>query len=462
MLGHEQGTFLALDLGGSNLRVGIVKLQERTTQVLNCQAWLIPDEIRNSSCGEDFFAWISNCVADALEQLDMNAHGFQQGTWKLGLSWSFPFEQTSVAHAKMHAMGKGFRLQSLIGRDINELLTTAFALNRRLPKIQVCAILNDAVATLLSCAYVHPNTRMGMICGTGTNATCMVPARYFSSSDKLPSSVFEQKGFGGSVLVNAEWSMFGAKSIPMTDVDHAIDASEEIPGYQPFEYLIGGRYLGEIVRQTLVDGFDNHHGFANWSDVPPSWRLRWSLETKTISQIEAYANETNLHLVLNLLDSLHPLPPGSNYTIQNARDISTVCNAVSTRAVRLLASAIIALLDMSDTTQSSSPSRSPLRHPQSVPNVQPSVSIPTQNGLHVSIPADEHRGRAAKRREAITVSYTGTVLEKYTNFKDNVQATLDELCDITLNSARRLITLKHVDEGGLLGASVLAAMSHAE
>lgn len=49
-----------------------------------------------------------------------------------------------------------------------------------------------------------------------------------------------------------EWGDFYSAHLPITDVDLELDAVSVNPGEQPFEKLISGMYLGEIVRRVLL------------------------------------------------------------------------------------------------------------------------------------------------------------------------------------------------------------------
>lgn len=54
-----------------------------------------------------------------------------------------------------------------------------------------------------------------------------------------------------TIVVNTECSMLGEGLFPLTPADRALNAASDNPGFQPFEQLISGRYLGEIARLTL-------------------------------------------------------------------------------------------------------------------------------------------------------------------------------------------------------------------
>jgi hexokinase len=79
--------------------------------------------------------------------------------------------------------------------------------------------------------------------------------------------------------------MFGKGILPTTKWDDQLNAAHIQPDFQPFEHLVSGRYLGEIVRLVITEAvetaglFDGH--------MPDLLSEPYSLDTSTISAIEA-------------------------------------------------------------------------------------------------------------------------------------------------------------------------------
>lgn len=63
---------------------------------------------------------------------------------------------------------QGFYGKGLIGEDIVGALQCVFRARGR--AVEIPAILNDTVATLIALRYAEPATQLGIILGTGTNA----------------------------------------------------------------------------------------------------------------------------------------------------------------------------------------------------------------------------------------------------------------------------------------------------
>lgn len=89
--GKETGTYLALDLGGSTLRVCAVCLlgegQVKVTEVRKT----ISDQLRTSTTAI-FFDWIADTVAELLGKIPSSQQQADKPAVAMGVSWSFPLE----------------------------------------------------------------------------------------------------------------------------------------------------------------------------------------------------------------------------------------------------------------------------------------------------------------------------------------------------------------------------------
>jgi hexokinase len=100
--GHERGTYLAVDLGGSNLRVALVELGGKPNEEGNCSTMHIVkmftfriDNIVRSLRGHDFFDWMAERIDEAIAEPEVKAaHG--DDTFPMGISWSFPVEYAAL------------------------------------------------------------------------------------------------------------------------------------------------------------------------------------------------------------------------------------------------------------------------------------------------------------------------------------------------------------------------------
>ncbi|KAJ2548783.1 hypothetical protein GGH95_006369, partial [Coemansia sp. RSA 1836] len=161
--GKETGTFLALDLGGTNLRVCQVTLKGDTTYSLVQQKFTITQEAKESRLWD----FIAECVGVFLEEHDLHPAPGKR-TIPCGYTFSFPIYQTGIASGNLSMWNKSFTVPNSVGRDVVNLTQSAF--QRHHVPVEVVAVLNDTVGTLMTSGYSHPDTQMGIIFGTGTNA----------------------------------------------------------------------------------------------------------------------------------------------------------------------------------------------------------------------------------------------------------------------------------------------------
>jgi hexokinase len=301
--GNEQGTYLALDVGGSTFRVALIELfgrngKGRDSTILSRNTFKITNDVKRLK-GVLFFDWMAKRIGETLSG-QSEGKDMSDSPLSMGMSWSFPIEyvffqkkrktsadslcrQTSLRSGLLQEMGKGFlAADGLIGQDLGDIIQDSCSRNGL--NVQLNAIVNDSSATLLSKAYLDQTTRFALILGTGVNAAVHLPVHMFSQ-EKFgirPESWHES---AKHVIVNTELSMFGNGILPYTRWDRALLATHSRPDFQPLEHFVSGGYLGEISRLILVEGIQTAGLLGGM--VPPSLVERYSLETETLSHIES-------------------------------------------------------------------------------------------------------------------------------------------------------------------------------
>ena len=178
--------------------------------------------------GENLF----NFMADKLREFLVD-HDLLGRSHHLGFTFSFPTVQQSLASAQLATWTKGFLCDGVVGRDVVALLEKSI---RRHPELQikVSAILNDTTGCLIACAYKRPDCAIGVIIGTGTNASYVEDIR----------NVELYQGEVGSrreVVINTEWGALGntgSLDFIRTRHDHAVDSNSKNLGRQVYEKLI--------------------------------------------------------------------------------------------------------------------------------------------------------------------------------------------------------------------------------
>ncbi|NXF89566.1 HXK1 protein, partial [Eubucco bourcierii] len=322
--GTEKGKFLALDLGGTNFRVLLVKIRSgrrRSVQMYN-KIFAIPLEIMQGT-GEELFDHIVQCIADFLEYM-----GLKGARLPLGFTFSFPCRQASIDKGTLVGWTKGFKATDCEGEDVVDMLREAIR-RRNEFDLDIVAVVNDTVGTMMTCGYEDPNCEIGLIAGTGSNVCYM--------EDMKNIEIVE--GNEGKMCINTEWGGFGDNGCIdniRTKYDREVDEGSLNPGKQRYEKMTSGMYLGEIVRQILIDL--TKQGLLFRGQISESLRKRGIFETKFLSQIES--DRLALLQVRRILQQL-----GLDSTCEDSIIVKEVCGAVSRRAAQLCGAGLAAIVE---------------------------------------------------------------------------------------------------------------------
>lgn len=330
--GEETGKFLALDLGGTNFRVLLIDIQEEKKFNMESKIFAIPVEIMEGE-GTALFDHIAQCLHDFI--VDQNLQD-QTNKLPLGFTFSFPLKQEGLDKGILTTWTKGFKCSGVEGEDVVQLLKQAIARKGDI-HIDVCAILNDTTGCLMSCAWKNPKCRIGLIIGTGTNAC------YLEDIDNV-ELWDEDKGEPRHVIINTEWGAFGNQGeldFIRTKWDSAVDEGSLNPGKQIFEKMISGMYMGELVRQVLVDMVWENLIFVDQNT--DSLFEHGSFLSKYVSKIEAdpVGDYTKCRKVMTQLG----MPDVSD---EDCSAVRYICECVSRRAGFMAAAGITALLKKMD------------------------------------------------------------------------------------------------------------------
>lgn len=170
--GLEKGNFLALDLGGSNFRVLGLELGPNKYSKIEQKTYELPTELKTGS-GSDLFDYIAQCLSEFVTSQEI----MSTSSLPLGFTFSFPMSQSSIDSGKLVKWTKGFNCDGVVNQDVVKLLNNSI---KKIPdlNIKICAILNDTVGTLMSCAWMNPKARIGLIVGTGCNCCYVEQVKY--------------------------------------------------------------------------------------------------------------------------------------------------------------------------------------------------------------------------------------------------------------------------------------------
>ncbi len=226
--GSETGRFIALDFGGTNIRIlktelhgnGNFKLLDRCSKPLRDPAGHY-DYLSRQADSEALFDFIAAQIAALLEA---------DQPYALGHTFSFPLRQTSLNSGILLHWTKEIETVGVVGKEITALLQAAL-LRQGLTMLKPAVILNDTVGTLLAAAYKDQAADIGSICGTGHNTAYLEKSHRFATEP---------------MIINMESGNFNL--LPFAPVDFTLDAASEQPGSGRLEKMVSGRYLGELLR----------------------------------------------------------------------------------------------------------------------------------------------------------------------------------------------------------------------
>ena len=232
--GEETGEYLALDFGGTNVRVLRIRLDghgkfevlKKVAKPLRVEG--IYDFVGEGSTAEQQFDFIAELVDEAIE-------GDHTTKYLLGHTFSFPSEQTNLYNAKLIIWTKEFATKGVEGKVVNDLLKEA--LHRQgIDNVEPTAVINDTVAVLLAAAYKQADTYIGSIYATGHNTCYFEP---FADKAERP------------MILNLESG--GFMKLAPNRFDAEFDAQSEKPGEQRLEKMVSGRYMGELFGMALAE-----------------------------------------------------------------------------------------------------------------------------------------------------------------------------------------------------------------
>ncbi|KAG9141128.1 hypothetical protein Leryth_001626 [Lithospermum erythrorhizon] len=401
--GDEDGVYYALDLGGTNFRVLRVQLGGKEKGILHQEfaEASIPADLMVGSA-EGLFDYIAAELARFIAEEEEKFHQPPGRNRELGFTFSFPVMQTSISSGSLIRWTKGFSIDELVGQDVVAELTKA--MHRKGADIRVTALVNDTIGTLAGGRYTRDDVSIAVILGTGTNAAYVERAQAIPKwHGPLPKS--------GDMVINMEWGNFRSSHLPLTEYDHAMDAESLNPGEQIFEKIMGGMYLGEILRRVLLRMAEEAALFGDV--VPNKLKIPFVLRTPEMSAMH-HDTSSDLRVVGEKLKKILEVPSTS---LKVRRVVVELCNIVATRGARLAAAGILGILKKTgkDTLKDGTPERT-------------------------------------------VIAMDGGLYEHYTEHRKCLENTLKELLGDEVSPHVEMI---HSNDGSGIGAALLAA-SHSE
>ncbi|KAK0556133.1 hypothetical protein OC846_001352 [Tilletia horrida] len=340
--GSEKGTYLALDLGGTNLRVCQIQLHGSGKFELEQEKFKVSNELKTGPV-KDLFDYMAQSVGVFLKGTGALPKEDEEPL-SMGFTFSFPVQQASLDSGTLLQWTKGFACPDAVGKDVVKLLQDS--LDDQKIRVRVRALVNDTVGALLTSSYqTGGKTLMGAIFGTGTNAALV------SEIERVGKIVVEKDKDGKAkkgpthMLINTEWGAFDQKgtSLPSTMFDNFVDRLALRQRHHLFEKMISGMYLGEICRAAflyLIDNFVLFRGFSS-----PLMNQQYGFDTAYMSTIVADKSSPEQRDSPTRKVLVETMGVSDQYVdVDDIVAVRRVCAVVGRRAARLSAVAVAAVL----------------------------------------------------------------------------------------------------------------------
>jgi hexokinase len=219
---------IALDAGGTNLRVAVVSFDPEGTPVIEDVSRHKMPGVDEELDKEDFFKRMAGFVLPVAGKAG-----------RIGFCFSYAVEMMPDKDGKLLFFSKEVKTRGVVGEMIGGNLRRAMSdAGAREPSRIV--LLNDTVATLLAGRNALPARRfdgfIGLVCGTGLNAAYVESNANITKSPGLDAA--------GSQIVNTESGSFGRGAFGR--IDDEFDATTVTPGKYRHEKMISGAYLGAL------------------------------------------------------------------------------------------------------------------------------------------------------------------------------------------------------------------------
>ncbi|GEM_PF-902858 len=417
--GKEQGTFVALDFGGTKVRAikfklnpdGAITVLKQNTEEGDGKR--IPQRLKDATAtAQELFAFFAQEVEKVVEPDE---------AINLGFTYSFGVNQTGIRSGIAAQMSKGFYTSGVEGQDPVKLLEKALSETEKTRNVKIAALVNDTVGTLAAAAWQEAakgtgkTVSGGVILGTGTNDAMPLAA------EEIPK--LSEGTAKGVMAVNMEWGNFdGFPDTFLTRYDHAVDESD-VRGWHVLEKMTSGKYLSEVARRIILDLMsgpkENRVLFKTRTGRIPhafthAYPRSGGFNAITMDAIARHRKEDfeSGRLILQGLGI-----PAGDITPEDWHTVKKIVELVATRSARIIAAAIIASIKKQD---------------------------PLLAASHI-------------------IAVDGSLYEKYPGYKQKLRKALNQLADRVFGEGSgKKIAVRLTKDGSGIGAAVIAAIASAQ
>lgn len=121
--GYETGTYLALDMGGTNLRVCEITLTDNKSEFDIVQSkYRMPEELKTGH-SDELWEYIADCLQQFVEVQQCGKP--DGGKIPLGFTFSYPATQNYIDEGILQRWTKGFDIDGVEGKNVVPMLEAA-------------------------------------------------------------------------------------------------------------------------------------------------------------------------------------------------------------------------------------------------------------------------------------------------------------------------------------------------
>lgn len=227
----------AVDAGGTNLRISLIRFQDDLTPVIEeIERFPMPGS-REPVDSDTFFNSLAEHLSEILKK-----------TTKIGFCFSFAVEILPSRDGKIITLSKEVVVRNCEGKMIGEELQKALR-KRGANEFTHISVLNDTTASLLGgrllCKNRDYSNYMGFILGTGTNTA------YYEKNSKITKdhNLFNKEG---STIINLESGNFD--KMVSGRLDEEFRKETLVPTEYQMEKMMSGHYLGALLLKYMKRG----------------------------------------------------------------------------------------------------------------------------------------------------------------------------------------------------------------
>ncbi len=226
----EKIPVIAIDAGGTNLRISLVTFENGKPIITRMEVNPIPGSLHEISADE-FFSEIADKILPLTEVSD-----------RIGFCFSYPAEIFPDRDGMILRLSKGVFVKNSVGLIIGQELKKKLREKSVLKEFSF-ALLNDTVASMMGGAAEFPIAGFdgicGLILGTGFNTCYTEKGAKITKLRNAPD-----------MTINCESGNFSRALRGAPDV--MTDLSSENPGIGLYEKMISGAYLGKVITNTAI------------------------------------------------------------------------------------------------------------------------------------------------------------------------------------------------------------------